>query len=57
MTASTADNADAADPGVNGGTVEVEPPLADCPTLGVVLLLTLSETNVSVDPCQDKVEF
>jgi len=29
MIASTADNADAADPGADGGTVEVESPLTD----------------------------
>ena len=41
MIASTADNADAADPGVDGGTTEVESLLAKA-TPGVVPLCTHS---------------
>lgn len=58
MVASTADNADAVDPGVDSGTVEAESPLAsgDCGAWDV-LLPTLNQSDVAVDLRQDKAMF
>jgi len=58
MTTSTADNADAADPGVEDGTVEAESASANGDPRGCgAAPLTLSQTDVSVDLRQGKVGF
>jgi len=58
MVASTVDNADAVDPGVDGGTVEVKLPLEkDDSKMCGPLLLTLSQTDATVDLCQGKARF
>jgi len=58
MVASTVDNADAVDPGVDGGTMEVESPLEnDDSRICGPLLLTLGQTDTPVDLCQGKARF
>jgi len=58
MVASTVDNADAVEPGVDGGTVEVELRLEkDDSRICGPLLLTLGQTDASVDLCQGKARF
>lgn len=55
MFTSTTDNADAADPGVDDGTAEISERQFN--GLACPMPLTLSETNVSVDPRQRKARF
>ena len=58
MVASTVDNADAVDPGVDGGTVEAESPLEnDDSGICDALLLTLGQTDAPVDMRQGKARF